>query len=75
MSELKPFNQRMQELAAEMESLTYHYKDMDKVVRLVELIPELFAKLAHGEQGHRDWLEAAIEAHFDEKPMPDYVAK
>jgi len=41
----------------------------------LDLIPQLFDKLKHGEQGHRDWLEKAIEAHFLQEPMPEYVAK
>lgn len=50
-------------------------KELLKVVELVRLIPQLFDKIAHGEQGHRDWLKAAIEAHFSGNPMPEYVAK
>lgn len=38
-------------------------------------ILSLFDVLAHGEQGHRDWLEQAIENHFLGLPSPDYVAK
>lgn len=42
---------------------------------LVKLIPELLAKVLHGEPGHRQWLEKAVEAHFTGQPMPEYVAK
>lgn len=42
---------------------------------LIERIPQLFDKIAHGEPGHREWLAKAIEAHFLGEPMPDYVAK
>lgn len=44
-------------------------------VQLIELIPELFDKIAHGESGHRQWLNEAIENHFSKKPMPEYKAK
>ena len=42
---------------------------------LIERIPQLFDKIAHGEAGHREWLKKAIEAHFLGEPMPEYVAK
>lgn len=42
---------------------------------LIERIPQLFDKIAHGEPGHREWLKKAIEAHFLGEPMPEYVAK
>lgn len=50
-------------------------KPLEQAQVMLHLIPELFDKIAHGEQGHRDWLKAAIEAHFSGEPMPDYVAK
>lgn len=50
-------------------------ESLEQAQVMLNLIPELFDKIAHGEQGHRDWLKAAIEAHFSGKPMPDYVAK
>lgn len=49
--------------------------DFELATELVKLIPELFAKIAHGEPGHRRWLEEAIENHFTGKPMPEYIAK
>lgn len=49
--------------------------DFEVATELVKLIPELLAKVAHGEPGHRRWLEQAIEAHFTGQPMPEYVAK
>jgi len=44
-------------------------------IKLIELIPALFDKTAHGEEGHRQWLKEAIENHFTGKPMPEYKAK
>jgi len=49
--------------------------DMEIARELIKLIPELFDKIAHGEQGHRDWLEEAIQNHFQGKPMPEYRVK
>lgn len=49
--------------------------DFELATELVKLIPELLAKVLHGEPGHRRWLEEAIEAHFTGKPMPEYAAK
>ena len=43
--------------------------------KFLELIPQLFDKIKHGEPGHKAWLEEAVECHFLGKPMPDYVAK
>lgn len=45
------------------------------LIETLELIPTLFAKIEHGEPGHRAWLKEAIECHFLGKPMPEYVAK
>lgn len=44
-------------------------------ITLIKLIPELFAKIKHGEPGHEEWLKQAITNHFLGLPMPDYVAK
>lgn len=49
--------------------------DFEVAATIIKLIPELFDKIAHGEPGHRQWLKAAIEAHFSGDPMPEYVAK
>lgn len=47
----------------------------DRAIALIKLIPELFAKIKHGEPGHEEWLKEAIANHFLELPAPDYVAK
>ncbi|MDH1421406.1 hypothetical protein [Pseudomonas aeruginosa] len=44
-------------------------------IKLIELIPQLFDKIAHGEPGHRQWLAEAIENHFQGKPLPEYRGK
>lgn len=44
-------------------------------INLLKLIPELFAKIKHGEPGHEEWLREAIHNHFLGLPMPEYVAK
>ena len=49
--------------------------DFQLAGELIKLIPTLFDKIAHGEAGHRSWLEEAIENHFTGKPMPEYRAK
>lgn len=49
--------------------------DLEMSVKLVKLIPKLFDVTAHGEEGHREWLKAAIENHFQGLPMPEYKAK
>ncbi|MNG46917.1 hypothetical protein D3C79_47810 [compost metagenome] len=49
--------------------------DFRLAAEVIKLIPELFSKIAHGESGHRQWLEEAIENHFTGKPMPEYKAK
>ena len=49
--------------------------DFNVAGSLIKLIPELFDKIAHGAPGHRQWLKAAIEAHFSGEPMPEYVDK
>jgi hypothetical protein len=33
----------------------------------------LFDAIAHGDDGHRDWLKSAIDAHFSKSPLPEYV--
>lgn len=82
MSKNVTFEEWVSDLAAEAEQmanaaggLDVPDKELLKAVELVKLIPQLFDKIAHGEQGHRDWLKAAIEAHFTGQPMPEYVAK
>jgi len=47
----------------------------EETAKMLDRINTLFGAVAHGEQGHRDWLEQAIENHFLGLPMPDYVAK
>jgi hypothetical protein len=49
--------------------------DFTTAIEVIKLIPQLFDKIAHGEAGHREWLEEAIENHFTGKPMPEYRAK
>lgn len=49
--------------------------DCKETTAVFERVLSLFDVIAHGEQGHRDWLEQAIESHFLGLPMPDYVAK
>lgn len=49
--------------------------DCEETAAVLTRITSLFDVLAHGEQGHRDWLEKAIENHFLGLPMPEYVAK
>lgn len=47
----------------------------EETAAFLDRVTSLFDVLAHGEQGHRDWLEQAIENHFLGLPMPEYVAK
>jgi len=49
--------------------------DCQETKEALSRITELFGSIAHGEQGHRDWLEQAIENHFLGLPKPTYVAK
>lgn len=49
--------------------------ECEQTAELLSRVTGLFDVLAHGEQGHRDWLEKAIENHFLGLPMPEYVAK
>lgn len=49
--------------------------ECEQTSEVLSRITELFDVVAHGEPGHRDWLERAIENHFLGLPMPDYVAK
>lgn len=48
---------------------------ISKAIKLAKLIPGLFSKIEHGEEGHRQWLKEAIVAHFTETKMPEYRAK
>lgn len=47
----------------------------DATVELLGQVTTLFDVLKHGEKGHMDWLERAIECHLMNRPMPEYVAK
>lgn len=49
--------------------------ECEQTSEVLSRITELFDVVAHGEQGHRDWLERAIESHFLGLPLPEYVAK
>lgn len=49
--------------------------ECEETAEILNRVTQLFGLIAHGEQGHRDWLEKAIESHFLGLPMPDYVAK
>jgi rubrerythrin len=49
--------------------------ECEQTSEVLSRITELFDSVAHGEQGHRDWLERAIESHFLGLPLPEYVAK
>lgn len=49
--------------------------ECEQTSEVLSRITELFDVVAHGEKGHRDWLERAIESHFLGLPLPDYVAK
>lgn len=37
---------------------------------LVERYDTLFDAIKHGDEKHQIWLKAAIEAHFQHKPIP-----
>lgn len=52
-------------------------KDLDNedAEHMLSRILKLFEVIAHGEPGHREWLEKAIENHFLGLPLPEYVAK
>lgn len=34
----------------------------------------IYEAIKHGDEGHRDWLKAALQAFFAGQPMPEYVA-
>lgn len=62
-------------------SLRFHVEEVLKRVEsedaevLLSRILTLFDVLKHGEDGHKEWLGKAIENHFLDLPMPEYVAK
>lgn len=47
----------------------------DATAEILGQITTLFDVLKHGEKGHQDWLQKAIECHFLNRPLPEYVAK
>jgi len=63
---------RIDEIKALVEAESIDAFDLNN---FLDLIPELLGKIEHGEPGHREWLGKAIEAHFLQEPMPEYVAK
>ncbi|ABY63289.1 hypothetical protein ST201phi2-1p466 [Pseudomonas phage 201phi2-1] len=46
--------------------------DDPEIKRVLHLTTTLFDKIQHGGDDHRDWLGAAIEAHFTDSEIPEY---
>lgn len=66
---------QVDDLVKLLESNHFTPETIEKAIKLAKLIPGLFPKIEHGEEGHREWLKEAIIAHFTETPMSEYRAK
>lgn len=46
-----------------------------EVTPAVDLVSTLFDAIKHGDEAHREWLQAAIKAHFAGEAVPEVVMK
>jgi len=45
-----------------------------RAVKMLNKIETLFDAIKHGDEDHQGWLKEAIDAHFNGRPLPEYVA-
>lgn len=44
-----------------------------EIQSMLKRIPELYPRIAHGGDDHREWLGTAVDAHFMDEPLPPYA--